>query len=198
MFFGPATWINGFANIWIVPGCHKLREAGKRLPRKLRAKLQFMVWGSRGSGAPGAPGAPGLPGLRAPRWWVGDEQKSRRYKFIFQISVLISKKIMFSKDEERGVFDFHAGLEKNLWTLSEWESGDLGYRVKGLLYRYVRSGLALPHCPLSALMDSGVTGWCTWTLIKSECELEGPWVINGQLWEWVMWCGFGRWEHHKP
>ena len=41
------------------------------------------------------------------------------------------------------------------------------------------SSRAVPHCPLSALMDSGVTGWCTWTLIKSECELEGPWVKFG-------------------
>ena len=44
----------------------------------------------------GAPGLLGLPGLRAPRWLVGDVQQKWdglfcRIKFIFQISVLISK-----------------------------------------------------------------------------------------------------------
>ena len=58
-----------------------------------KAKLQFMVWGS---GAPGAPGAPGLPGLPDDELVVMYSKSemacfAKGIKFIFQISVLISK-----------------------------------------------------------------------------------------------------------
>ena len=43
--------------------------------------------------------------------------------------------LMFSRDEERGAFEFHAGVEEGLWTLSKLESGDLGFRmiIEGLV-----------------------------------------------------------------
>ena len=62
------------------------------------AKLQFMVWGSGAPGAPGAPGAHGalgLPGLPDDEFVMNSKSEMACFaegiKFIFQISVLISK-----------------------------------------------------------------------------------------------------------
>ena len=53
------------------------------------AKLQFMVWGS---GAPGAPGLPGLPDDELVMYSKSEMACfAKGIKFIFQISVLISK-----------------------------------------------------------------------------------------------------------
>ena len=45
---------------------------------------------------------------------------------------------MFSSDD-CGVFEFHAGVEKGFGTFAENKKdfGDLGFRAKGLLYRYM-------------------------------------------------------------
>ena len=39
--------------------------------------------------------------------------------------------------------------------------------IEGLVVQlHMCSSRAVPHCHLSALMGSGVTGWCTWTVIQ--------------------------------
>ena len=151
-----------------------------------------MVWGS---GAPGLLGLPGLQGSRgsgapgAPRWWVGDYSKSEMacfaecIKFIFQIFVLISKCQLWcdhyektfcswlwriidvQQGEERGAFEFYAGVD--VAEVNSWVNKNLGTLIEN------KRGLEYHSAP----------GNVSRTRVRS-----------GQLWEWVMWCGFGRWK----